>query len=546
MLERLARLGHGLGYGRLPGALLMLCSWGLLLFYGTTLRQVEREHALTEFQRALDEGAEQLQRQMILHENLLFGARDVLMVTPHPQQRQLAQLGDAIRQRSPAVISVIWAPLIDAGERPVLEARGRQRYGEFAITEPAPGSGAFVTAWQPAQPRPQYAPILYAEPRAVAGASPGIDLLARPEQHASLILAAERGSGRLARIWAPAGVDGRDFAFALLAPVPQGTARTPVERRRSMRGVVALIIHPDAVLQQTLLPALGTGNHYELVEAGGEGGSDPRPELVSRTPGEWSFDDELVISRELQLGHRRWQVKAQPGQAFLDAHQSAAPAVLIVAGSAALLLLMLYLGLIRARTQALTRQLAACSGALSEVDAQLARASSIDGLTRVADRRLFDETLTREWARAARQRQPIGLICADIDYFRRYNDRYGNAAGDRALVAVAELLAQQVTRPADLVARIGGEEFALLLPGEGVDAGLVAERCRQAVVALGIAHQTSRTAPVLTVSLGVATLIPDGVLTPEILLRRADRALHQAKAEGRNRVIIHRAREWPR
>jgi diguanylate cyclase (GGDEF)-like protein len=158
-----------------------------------------------------------------------------------------------------------------------------------------------------------------------------------------------------------------------------------------------------------------------------------------------------------------------------------------------------------------------------------------DGLTGVANRRAFDERLEAEWRRCARAALPVALLLLDVDHFKAYNDRYGHQAGDDCLVRVAAALRRAAARPQDLVARYGGEEFAILLPQVGSrGAEGVASRLLDELVALDIEHAGSPTAPRLTLSMGIASLLPGEANTPAALVQAADALLYQAKAGGRN------------
>ncbi len=175
---------------------------------------------------------------------------------------------------------------------------------------------------------------------------------------------------------------------------------------------------------------------------------------------------------------------------------------------------------------------------LDEANQELTRLSSLDGLTSIANRRQFDETLLREWRRASRQGKPLALLLSDVDRFKQFNDGYGHQVGDECLNAVARTFAAALRRPADLVARYGGEEFAVILPDTDITGALqVAEGMRSAVENLRITHRYSQDGGVVTVSIGVASVIPgrsEG--RPADLLKAADDALYQAKERGRNRI----------
>lgn len=161
----------------------------------------------------------------------------------------------------------------------------------------------------------------------------------------------------------------------------------------------------------------------------------------------------------------------------------------------------------------------------------------MDGLTGVANRRKFDEDILADWRQCFREQKPLSLILVDVDYFKRYNDRYGHLAGDGCLKSVAQALSETVRRPYDLVARYGGEEFACVLPNTVLSGAVdIAEKMKERVRALGIEHSASDVDSVMTISLGVATLTPTGELGFEALIEAADKQLYEAKNAGRARV----------
>ncbi len=176
---------------------------------------------------------------------------------------------------------------------------------------------------------------------------------------------------------------------------------------------------------------------------------------------------------------------------------------------------------------------------LQKVNDKLKAVSLTDGLTQVANRRRFDEKLDEEWTRLIRSEQELSLIIIDIDYFKKVNDTFGHLAGDDCLVAVSNLINNEVKRTEDLLARYGGEEFAVLLPTTTSDeAMLIAELIRQAVELSPITTSQDIAPIKLTISLGVATLIPDQNSRCQTLIKFADEALYRAKASGRNRVVV--------
>jgi diguanylate cyclase (GGDEF)-like protein len=208
-------------------------------------------------------------------------------------------------------------------------------------------------------------------------------------------------------------------------------------------------------------------------------------------------------------------------------------------GFGAALLLLLWLGaqgIARLRyrqylaaNRRLEERIAERTAELEQANQKLAELATEDSLTGIANRRALEQALGREWERCGELSQPLSLVMIDVDHFKQFNDRHGHLEGDRQLVRVAEELALQVRPVRELLARFGGEEFAVVLPGIGLDEALLrAEAMREA-------FDNERFAT--TISIGVACEVPDAVRTPTHLLRDADTALYAAKRRGRNRVV---------
>ncbi|MDJ0599404.1 MAG: diguanylate cyclase [Crocosphaera sp.] len=173
--------------------------------------------------------------------------------------------------------------------------------------------------------------------------------------------------------------------------------------------------------------------------------------------------------------------------------------------------------------------------ALKKANEKLNTLSIIDSMTGIPNRRRFDEYLLQEWKRLARDNQPLSLILCDIDFFKNYNDTYGHIAGDNCLNKVAQALKTVVNRSSDLVARFGGEEFAIILPDtneKGVKA--IAKNVNIAIQNLKIPHAQSNVSNYVTISVGGSTQIPEHKQTPQNLIHQADMALYLAKQQGRN------------
>jgi diguanylate cyclase (GGDEF)-like protein len=194
-------------------------------------------------------------------------------------------------------------------------------------------------------------------------------------------------------------------------------------------------------------------------------------------------------------------------------------------------------------TAVMNRKLTKEIGTRKIAERKLEQISLTDTLTGLSNRRHFERTLAREWKRALRNRLDLTVILIDIDHFKLYNDKYGHLAGDDCLKVVANALKKSLTRPGDIIARFGGEEFIAILPETPIEGGMkIADAMRAQVESLNIVHLHAQPQlrNIVTVSIGVTTAMPEKSISPETLILTADQALYDAKHKGRNRVCVRR------
>jgi diguanylate cyclase (GGDEF)-like protein len=187
----------------------------------------------------------------------------------------------------------------------------------------------------------------------------------------------------------------------------------------------------------------------------------------------------------------------------------------------------------------LQQELRAKERALRKANQALQYLARLDELTQIANRRQFNECFVQEWRRLKRDHLPLALLMCDIDYFKLYNDTYGHQVGDECLRKIAKTIDQVVKRPADLVARYGGEEFAAILPNTTTEGALhLASNIQTELEKLRIVHSQSAVNDYVTLSIGISSVVPSTEWSPEALVRVADIALYEAKAAGRNRIVV--------
>lgn len=322
-------------------------------------------------------------------------------------------------------------------------------------------------------------------------------------------------------------VDDDRFMRDLLRQVMEKEGYRVAEAENGLQGLEAYIrLRPDMVLIDAIMPVMDGFTCCTRLQAMFEDDSSGEYDFTSHTPILMitSLEDSKSVDHAFEAGAVDFVTKP------------------------------IHWAVLRQRVRRLLEQ-AQLYRRLQAANEELQRLAFLDGLTRVANRRGFDQALEHEWRRLIREsvsaknagtetqfvQKPssVSLILCDVDFFKRYNDSCGHLAGDECLQEVAEALTRSVKRPGDLVARYGGEEFAILLPNtDAAGAVSVAQKIRTEIRNLQIPHPTSSVSEFITVSLGVTATIPCPSTVPSELISIADKALYQAKEAGRDRLIL--------
>jgi diguanylate cyclase (GGDEF)-like protein len=238
-------------------------------------------------------------------------------------------------------------------------------------------------------------------------------------------------------------------------------------------------------------------------------------------------------------GAQNWTISIIPTDEFFAARSNFNPLWLLLTGMFLTMVLVFYIHNMQRQAIMIEKTVIERTNELQQANLELDRLSNTDYLTALYNRRYFEESLDREWKRAVRENTPLTMIMIDIDFFKQYNDHYGHIEGDYCLQQVAKILLESANRPADVVARFGGEEFVILLPNTDEKALLVAERCRTSVEKMCLPHAKSAVSQFVTISVGLVTLRPSSNLSVRHMTKSVDQALYQAKADGRNRVFVN-------
>lgn len=512
----------------------------LLSFFGIICSSIstwllytaETEVIYEEFTKEVNEKAVALERELMVNVEVLYAIKGLYNSSDQVTYAEYSRFAQSLLERHNDIQALEWVPKVSILQRDDMERIHQQFFQNFEFTE-KDDQGKLISAKR----RTVYFPVHYIEPYIGNEKALGYDLGSEPIRLSTLIESRDFGV-MLASQRVTLVQDNREQSgFLLFLPVYQGVASTLTSRRKNLLGFVVGVFRIADIFSIAVSRSENPQIYLRLLD-------DNAPEserlLYSNNEllsGEAALTQYAYTKRVGNIGGRIWSLTAMPTQSYLSSRRTAAPWLAFIFFLTLFGAIVSILYMVIKRSQIILDKLRNQSIALKEAKEKLELASRTDSLTGVANRKYFEQYLQNEWDRACTNKQSITVVLVDVDHFKAYNDRYGHIMGDSCLKFISSALKRSLRRPADVIARYSGEEFALVFP-EADNASLIGERCRQAVDLQDFPHASSLVKNNITVSVGVISVLAQESIQVNDVIKLADKALYKAKALGRNRVVV--------
>ncbi|MEE4250142.1 MAG: diguanylate cyclase [Alcanivoracaceae bacterium] len=501
--------------------LIVLAVAGMLftLSVSAWLFRLDYRAAQQHFHQQVDGQARFLSGELRQNMEALYTLRDVIRYVDSLPAIVFEDVAGAALQRNQLVQTLQWVPRVPNEDRAAFEAMLGDGQKISYMDETGQRLPSPIAA--------EYFPVKFIQPQADHGMLLGIDMASRPRRIAALEIARDHGGLAMSAPLTMIHPDRFGLPGVIIAlPVYSGRPDSVVDRQQALRGFVVAVISIDEFVGRSF-PDMDQQRWLKIEDMDVEQG-------VLFQHGKPSSHRYQVMMPE--FAGRQWQLEMSPGWGMVRAEISLLPLAALLVGTLMVVIVCGYLWLLQRRGQVVESLVEERTQELREANQRLASLSVTDPLTGLANRRALDDYLGHEWQRAARDQSPISVLLFDVDHFKRLNDTWGHQIGDQCLRELAALMTSHFKRPADLVARYGGEEFAVILPNTDVNVLEQANRFREALslhrIKIGGGESLQ-----MTISGGLATLVPLASQSPRDLLKLADQALYEAKGSGRNRIV---------
>ncbi|WP_076410165.1 diguanylate cyclase domain-containing protein [Shewanella sp. UCD-KL12] len=499
---------------------------------GYTFYQNEVLAIEADFKRDVDDKTTALERELLINLEVLYAVKGLFDSSDSVSADEFANLGSSFLVRHPNIQALEWIPRVSREERAGMEEAHRQNHPDFEFTE-REFQGSMIRAAE----RSEYFPVYYVEPIEGNEVAFGFDLASNSRRDKIL-----KKSRDLDLALATASITlvqevSNQKGFLMFMPLFNGEPNTLIKRREKLRGFVLGVYRISDMFETAIKYTGAQGINLKLVDNTGVSAERlysnySEDQLQDKTQQRLTYSKPLV-----RFGGRQWTLVASPTLGYIAERRSLLPFIITAFGVLFVLLGGAYTFAVIRRTSLIKVEVEERTQDLIEAKLELEVLSHTDSLTKVANRRKFDEQFEKEWYRAIRSKGSLSLIMIDIDNFKLFNDHYGHLAGDQCLKDVSKALKHTLSRNTDLVARYGGEEFVILLPNTN-EPHLLADKCRNNIEKLHIPHAPSDVSEYVTISLGIVTKVPTQNCDPDSFTDKADQLLYKAKELGKNRVCI--------
>ncbi|BAJ00565.1 CHASE domain-containing protein [Shewanella violacea] len=499
---------------------------------GYSFYQNETQAIESDFRRDVDDKAAALERELLINLEVLYAVKGLFNSSDDVNEAEFKQLASSFLVRHQNIQALEWIPRVSLEQRDKYEQQRRKFYPDFEFTE-REFQGSMIRATD----RKEYFPVYYVEPMEGNEVAFGFDLASNPKRDKIL-----KKSRDLDLALATASITlvqevSNQKGFLMFMPIYLGDPNTLIKRREQLTGFVLGVYRIGDMFETAIRYTGAQGINLKLID----NTSISAEQLYSSYATEQHQDKtqlKLIYNKPLsRFGGRQWTLVATPSLGYIAERRSLLPFISCAFGVLFVLLAGAYISAIIRRSSLIKVEVEARTQDLNEAKLELEQLSHTDSLTKIANRRKFDDKFEKEWQRAVRSKTSLSLIMIDIDNFKQFNDHYGHLAGDQCLRDVAKSLQSTMSRNTDLVARYGGEEFVILLPNTNEPA-LLADKCLINVEKLRIPHEPSSVSEYVTISIGVISTSPTYNSDPLALSAKVDKLLYLAKDLGKNRVCV--------
>ena len=505
--------------------MILIVGFSLSIFTSCIVKNIQRDTAIHAFQKEVDRRSLSLLNSFSRTSEMANSISYLFEKNTLPDYAEFNDIASQIIKKYPIIYSINWLPKVSHEERAQFELNATSLHKNFVITDKFNINGS-----KESKVKKEYFPVYYHTPNNKNEMLIGFDISSNRKHQKLLKLSTEKSKMMISE--AIDFSDGTNLLRGVISIQPVYKFHIN-DNSQPLLGYLVVAYNLIDLFNLSTLPDKPQGIHLSLID---------QTETVSllhkhtsRTQG--GAENDISYIKDLPIiGGRKWTLHAKPTDKFLQDRGSILPTILLLAGIVLTLFFTLYLKKINKNAYLTKQKAIKKTKELREKNKQLRALTQIDPLSGIGNRKAMKMYLKREWQRAIRHQTSISVILFNVDHFKLFNDTYGHIEGDRILKLIAKTLCDTAKRPGDLVARYGGKEFAIILSNT-VNVAKVAERCCAAVLKLKIEHKRSPVKAFLTISVGCVTLQPKLNELEQVIITQADKALYQAKSQGRNQVV---------